>query len=88
MSETGTEDTSRLTYAWVGLTMVALLVLALYVFNAQSNDESIQLPGILLALATLVGAVGVGTLKKDGLGTMLLRFSTIIAIVGILTFMF
>ena len=68
--------------------MVALLVLALYVFNALSNDENVLFSGILLGLATVIGAVGVGTLNKDGLGVVMLRFATIVAIVGILTFMF
>ncbi len=88
MSETSAEGPTRLTYAWVGLTMVALLVLALYVFVGQSNGDSVLFPGILLGLATVIGAVGVGTLNKDGLGVVMLRFATIVAIVGILTFMF
>jgi hypothetical protein len=85
--ETSTEGSSRLTYAWIGLTMASLLVLALYVFNAQNNGDNILYTGLLLGLATIIGAVGVGTLKHDGLGVVLLRFATIVAIVGILSFM-
>jgi hypothetical protein len=89
MSETATESPKWLTYAWVGLTMVALLVLALYSFYTRDTGDQVLFPLILLGFGTLVGALGVGFLKRDGsLGILLLRVATMIAIVGIITFQF
>jgi hypothetical protein len=75
--------------AWIGLTMAAVLVLALYVYDAQQSGERIWFTIILLALSVTAGAAGVGYLKREeSTGILLLRVASMIAIVGIITFQF
>ena len=74
--------------AWIVLTMVALLVLALYIFNAQNAGERILFPSLLLGFATVFGAAGVGLVNRNHYGLLALRVASMIAIVGIVTFQF
>lgn len=86
---TDTGTASWLNRAWIGLTMAAVLVLALYVYNAQQSGERVWFTIILLALAVVAGAAGVGYLKREeSVGILLLRVASMIAIVGIVTFQF
>jgi hypothetical protein len=74
--------------AWIVLTMVALLVLALYIFNAQNAGDKILFPSLLLGFATFFGAAGVGLVSRNHYGILSLRIASMIAIVGIVTFQF
>ncbi len=89
MSETTTENPSWLRRAWIGLTMVALLVLVLYIYAGADAGDPILLPALLAGVSVAIGAGGVGMLNRDEqIGVTLLRVATLAAIVGIVTFQF
>ncbi|MGL5811045.1 MAG: hypothetical protein ACRCYQ_13980 [Nocardioides sp.] len=90
MSETSeTRNPPWLSKAWIGLAMASILVLALYVFNAQNTGHPYVLPGILLVGSIGLGAAGVGLIKRGApRGAALLRASAMVSIVGIVSFLF